>query len=50
MEIIIFFLIISVIAYIVIRYFINLYNNMVFLKNNCDKAFANIDVLLKIAG
>ncbi|WP_369310023.1 LemA family protein [Providencia rettgeri] len=47
MEIIIFFLIISVIAYIVIRYFINLYNNMVFLKNNCDKAFANIDVLLK---
>nr|WP_306303800.1 LemA family protein [Providencia rettgeri] len=47
MEKLIFFIIIAVISYIFIRYLINIYNNIVFLKNNCHKAFANIDVLLK---
>lgn len=47
MENIIFFIIIIVIGYIFIRYLINIYNNIIFLKNNCYKAFANIDVLLK---
>ncbi|EEG84955.1 hypothetical protein PROPEN_03320 [Proteus penneri ATCC 35198] len=30
-----------------IRQLVMIYNNMVMLKNNCYKAFANIDVLLK---
>ncbi|AXH62608.1 LemA family protein [Providencia huaxiensis] len=47
MEKLIFFIIIAVIGYVFIRYFINIYNNIVFLNNNCHKAFANIDVLLK---
>nr|WP_301538297.1 MULTISPECIES: LemA family protein [Providencia] len=46
METLIFFIIIVIIGYIIIRYLINIYNNIVFLKNNCLKAFANIDVLL----
>ncbi|CAK7081792.1 MAG: hypothetical protein MEPRV_03439 [Providencia sp.] len=46
METLIFFIIIVIIGYIIIRYLINIYNNIVFLKNNCLKAFSNIDVLL----
>lgn len=47
MEKTIFFLIIMVIGFICLRYLVNTYNNIIFLKNNCYKAFANIDVLLK---
>ncbi|MGG4665267.1 LemA family protein [Providencia vermicola] len=47
MEKIIFFLIIGIVGFIFLRYLVNTYNNIIFLKNNCYKAFANIDVLLK---
>lgn len=47
MEKIIFFLIIGIVGFIFLRYLVNIYNNIIFLRNNCYKAFANIDVLLK---
>lgn len=47
MNALIFLIFIGVIGMILIRYIVGIYNNIIFLKNNCDKAFANIDVLLK---
>lgn len=47
MGLVVFWIIILGCFYVLIRYLIGIYNNLVFLKNNCDKAFANIDVLLK---
>lgn len=47
MGLVVFWIIILGCCYVLIRYLIGIYNNLVFLKNNCDKAFANIDVLLK---
>ena len=38
---------IVLLAIIVIGYFISIYNSLVRLKNNIDKAWSNIDVLLK---
>ena len=42
-----FIIFIFTLAYFLIRQLVIIYNNMVMLKNNCYKAFANIDVLLK---
>lgn len=39
--------VVVLIVLILIGYFISLYNNLVSVKNNVDKAFSNIDVLLK---
>lgn len=47
MEWLIFIIFILALAYFLIRQLVMIYNNMVMLKNNCYKAFANIDVLLK---
>ncbi|MEQ5137417.1 LemA family protein [Providencia alcalifaciens] len=47
MNQIIFWIFVAVIGTILVRYIVGIYNNIIFLKNNCEKAFANIDVLLK---
>ncbi|MDM3559956.1 LemA family protein [Proteus vulgaris] len=47
MEWLIFIIFILTLVYFLIRQLVMIYNNMVMLKNNCYKAFANIDVLLK---
>lgn len=47
MEWLIFIIFILILVYFLIRQLVMIYNNMVMLKNNCYKAFANIDVLLK---
>ncbi|MBQ0213209.1 LemA family protein [Proteus vulgaris] len=47
MEWLIFIIFILALVYFLIRQLVMIYNNMVMLKNNCYKAFANIDVLLK---
>ncbi len=47
MEWLIFIIFILALVYFLIRQLVIIYNNMVMLKNNCYKAFANIDVLLK---
>ncbi|HGN2346716.1 TPA: LemA family protein [Proteus mirabilis] len=47
MEWLIFIIFILTLIYFLIRQLVMIYNNIVMLKNNCDKAFANIDVLLK---
>ncbi|MEY0230902.1 MAG: LemA family protein [Pseudomonadota bacterium] len=47
MGLIVFWIIILLCCYMLIRYLVGTYNSLVFLKNNCYKAFANIDVLLK---
>ncbi len=47
MEWLIFIIFILTLVYFFIRQLVMIYNNMVMLKNNCYKAFANIDVLLK---
>lgn len=47
MGLVVFWIIILLCGYILVRYLVGIYNNLVFLKNNCHKAFANIDVLLK---
>ncbi|QAV23525.1 LemA family protein [Proteus hauseri] len=47
MEWFIFIIFILTLVYFLIRQLVTIYNNMVMLKNNCYKAFANIDVLLK---
>lgn len=40
-------IIIIIVVIIIIGYFISIYNSLVRLKNNIDKAWSNIDVLLK---
>jgi LemA protein len=40
-------LIIAVFAVVLIMYFVGVYNNLVTLKNDIDRSFANIDVILK---
>ena len=40
-------LILAVIVIVIIGYFIGIYNNLVRLKNDIDRSFSNIDVLLK---
>jgi len=40
-------IIILIVVVIIIGYFISIYNSLVRLKNNIDKAWSNIDVLLK---
>ncbi|WP_342639661.1 LemA family protein [Proteus faecis] len=47
MEWLIFIIFILALVYFLIRQLVMIYNNMVMLKNNCYKAFANIDILLK---
>lgn len=47
MEWLIFIIFILTLVYFLIRQLVMIYNNMVMLKNNCYKVFANIDVLLK---
>ncbi|MGF7410455.1 LemA family protein [Providencia alcalifaciens] len=47
MNNIIFWIFAVVMGTILVRYIVGIYNNIIFLKNNCEKAFANIDVLLK---
>lgn len=47
MEWLIFIIFILTLVCFLIRQLMMIYNNMVMLKNNCYKAFANIDVLLK---
>lgn len=47
MEWLIFIIFILTLVYFLIRQLVMIYNNMVMLKNNCYKAFVNIDVLLK---
>ena len=47
MEWLIFIIFILTLVYFLIRQLVMIYNNMVMLKNNCYKAFASIDVLLK---
>lgn len=47
MEWLIFIIFILTLVYFLIRQLVMIYNNIVMLKNNCYKAFANIDVLLK---
>ncbi len=39
--------ILAVIAFAVISYFVGIYNNLVTLKNDIDRSFSNIDVILK---
>lgn len=43
----IFYIISIVIIVILVLFFVNTYNQLIILRNNVDKAFANIDVLLK---
>lgn len=47
----IFYLILIVIFFLIIigiiSYFIRIYNQLVMMRNNVDKTFSNIDVLLK---
>ena|SRR6185437_5363552 len=40
-------LIIGLLVFVAISYFVAIYNGLVAVKNNIDKAWANIDVLLK---
>ena len=40
-------IVIALLAIIIIGYFISIYNSLVRLRNNIDKAWSNIDVLLK---
>jgi LemA protein len=40
-------LVFVVLAIVVIGYFVGIYNNLVTLKNDIDRSFANIDVILK---
>jgi len=42
-----FLLIVVVILVMVVMYFVGVYNNLVTLKNDIDRSFANIDVILK---
>lgn len=39
--------ILIIVAIVVIGYFVGIYNNLVTLKNDIDRSFSNIDVLLK---
>jgi LemA protein len=42
-----FLVILIIIAVVLIGYFVGIYNNLVTLKNDIDRSFANIDVVLK---
>lgn len=47
MNPIITYLILALVLFGLIKWFISIYNTLIMLKNNVDKAFANIDVVLK---
>ena len=40
-------IIVALVLVILIGYFVSIYNGLIAVKNNIDKAWANIDVLLK---
>jgi LemA protein len=42
-----FIIVVSLIGISIVSYFIRVYNQLVMMRNNVDKSFANIDVLLK---
>ncbi|WP_300673246.1 LemA family protein [Soonwooa sp.] len=46
-EEILFYIIIAVVIILIIAFIIGIFNKIIFLKNNVDKSFANIDVVLK---
>ena len=46
-PLVIIFSVFAAISFVVLVYFILIYNNLVTLKHNVSKAWANVDVLLK---
>src|SRR5436190_14219587 len=40
-------LVLGIIVFVIIMYFVGIYNNLVTLKNDIDRSFSNIDVILK---
>src|SRR5512135_768087 len=47
LSLLVILVIIVVVLIVLVMYFVGIYNNLVTLKNDIDRSFSNIDVLLK---